>query len=98
MIQLSLLNGVYAGLGQSLGSILGGYCTKQLGTAKLFTYCAVANVIVFLIYALGYVMHTVWQQRALPTTTSSSDKVNTRLVRFKRWFQQFRSASPAASS
>lgn len=52
---LGVLNGMYGGLGQSLGSLLGGALSKQFGISKAFTYCARADAVVlglFIIYQL----------------------------------------------
>lgn len=50
---LGLLNGMYGGLGQSLGSLIGGDLSRRFGIERTFLYCAAFNMallVAFLIY------------------------------------------------
>jgi MFS family permease len=49
---LGLLNGMYGGLGQSMGALLGGYLSKKMGISKGFLLCASIEVGLCLIYTL----------------------------------------------
>ena len=48
---MGLLNGVYGGIGQSLGSLLGGALSKRYGIATTFLYCGAADCVVLALYA-----------------------------------------------
>ena len=53
---LGLLNGVYGGLGQSIGSLIGGMLSKQMGLKKAFFTCGITDL-VFLVIFLIYQKH-----------------------------------------
>ena len=42
-LQLGLLNGIYGGLGQSIGSLIGGELVRTMGIAVAFYRCAVVD-------------------------------------------------------
>lgn len=50
--QLSILNGVYGGLGQSLGSLIGGTLQHRFGTSKAFFISAAADVVLLSLFML----------------------------------------------
>lgn len=50
---LSVLNGCYGGLGQSVGSLIGGALSKRMGLSEAFKYCwKVEGLILLLTYFL----------------------------------------------
>ena len=51
--QLSVLNGMYGGLGQSLGALIGGALQVKLGTSHTF-YVAALGDSVLLVLTLGW--------------------------------------------
>ena len=50
---MGLLNGVYGGIGQSLGSLIGGALSRRLGIPKSFFYCAGVDLAILVAF-LGY--------------------------------------------
>lgn len=44
-LQLGFLNGMYGGLGQSLGSLLGGELSRRYGIVKAFLYCGATEAL-----------------------------------------------------
>jgi hypothetical protein len=49
--QLSLLNGCYAGLGQSIGALIGGAMARKMGISKTFYACGVIDTVCLAIVA-----------------------------------------------
>jgi MFS family permease len=49
---LGTLNGMYGGLGQSLGSLIGGYLSKRYGISSTFKACAAIDLVIFVLYML----------------------------------------------
>jgi len=48
---LSLLSGTYNGLGQSVGSLVGGALSKRIGIVRVFSLCAGVDVLLALVFA-----------------------------------------------
>ena len=42
-MQLGLLNGIHGGLGQSIGSLIGGEMVRSMGISAAFNKCAVVD-------------------------------------------------------
>jgi predicted MFS family arabinose efflux permease len=49
---LGLLNGVYGGIGQSAGAVLGGYLSKRQGIGRAFVLAAQGQAVVLLLFGL----------------------------------------------
>jgi len=49
---LSLLNGVYAGIGQSLGALIGGVLINKYGIRNTFLKCGITDFIIIVIYKI----------------------------------------------
>lgn len=49
---LGLLNAMYAGLGQSLGSLIGGGLSKAMGISEAFYLCSSADIVILVVFAL----------------------------------------------
>ena len=58
---LSLLSGTYNGLGQSVGSLVGGALSKRVGIIRTFNLCAVLDTVLALGFA-GYLVFFKQQQ------------------------------------
>jgi MFS family permease len=56
LYQLGALNGVYAGLGQSTGSLIGGKLCERYGIAGAFKRAGIGSIAITLIYSLLLVM------------------------------------------
>jgi hypothetical protein len=67
------LNCTYGGLGQSLGSLLGGTLSKQLGIMQTFFLCGLVDSVILMIY-LVYCHHHAhqWQPTDTPTSTTTT--------------------------
>ena len=57
---LSLLSGTYNGLGQSVGSLLGGMFSKRYGIVRVFTVCALIDAVL----AGLFIVYLGWQKTA----------------------------------
>ena len=68
---LSILNGVYGGLGQSIGSLIGGMLSKQMGLKQAFFTCGIIDSI-FLILFLLYQRHLYMVANNKSSSSSSS--------------------------
>jgi hypothetical protein len=54
---LGLLNGVYGGIGQSAGAVLGGYLSKRQGIGRAFVLAAQGQAVVVLLFGLYLVLN-----------------------------------------
>lgn len=73
ILQLGLLNATYGGLGQSLGSLLGGSLSARFGTAQAFLVYAGVDVMLllgFLFWGLHPKGHNRNREPATPPVTS----------------------------
>ena len=61
--QLGLLNATYGGIGQSLGSLIGGSLSMRFGTAKAFLLYAGVDGLLLLAFGLFWGLHPNGQQR-----------------------------------
>lgn len=61
---LGILNGMYGGLGQSLGALLGGFIVKRFGIGPAFLRCAGAESII-----LGLFLLYQWRLKSKPPKT-----------------------------
>ena len=52
-LQLSILNGAYNGLGQSAGSLVGGYLSKHMGIRGAFILSGAINLLLLAGYLVG---------------------------------------------
>ena len=50
LIQLGVLNGVYTGIGQSVGSLIGGRLCKIYGISGAFRRAAAINTVILVVY------------------------------------------------
>jgi predicted MFS family arabinose efflux permease len=50
--QLGLLNGIYGGLGQSIGSLIGGDMVRHGGISSAFFKCAAVDGVLLVAFAL----------------------------------------------
>lgn len=64
---LSLLSGTYNGLGQSVGSLLGGLFSKRYGIVRVFTLCALTDAVL----AGLFIVYLGWQKRASASAPAS---------------------------
>ena len=56
--QLGLLNGIYAGLGQSIGALIGGELVRTMGISAAFYRCATVDGVVVLAFVA---LHSIAQ-------------------------------------
>ena len=45
------MNGIYAGLGQSVGALIGGYLSKHWGIARAFSFCGIIDSVILSIFS-----------------------------------------------
>lgn len=64
---LSLLNGVYAGIGQSLGALIGGVLINKYGIRNTFLKCGITDFIIIVLYKI-YIACTHKSVKAAATT------------------------------
>ena len=60
-MQLGLLNGIYGGLGQSIGSLIGGELVRSAGISAAFYKCAAVDGVLLLAF-LGYQLWSTAQR------------------------------------
>ncbi|CAM9154136.1 unnamed protein product, partial [Hapterophycus canaliculatus] len=60
---LGLLNATYGGIGQSLGSLIGGSLSMRFGTAKAFLLYAGVDACLLVAFFLFWVLHPNGQQK-----------------------------------
>ncbi len=49
---MGILNGIYGGVGQSLGSLIGGELSRRFGIKTSFLYCAIVELIILVSFIL----------------------------------------------
>lgn len=49
---MGLLNGIYGGIGQSSGSLIGGYLSRKMSISQTFKYCAAFEVVLTVIFGI----------------------------------------------
>ena len=54
---LNILNAVYGGLGQSIGSLVGGKLSAKFGIAKAFQYMASVDAAVLALFSIYHIFH-----------------------------------------
>ena len=70
---LSLLNCVYAGIGQSLGALVGGLLINKYGIRDTFLKCGIADFIVIVLYKI-YIAFAHGKEKAATATTTKKKK------------------------
>ncbi len=77
---MGLLNGVYAGLGQSTGSLLGGYLSKLFGIQRTFDISSVAVFTGAVLFGLQqYYLQWSTQDTSIATTAAATTIVPQRV-------------------
>jgi predicted MFS family arabinose efflux permease len=69
---LGILNGIYGGIGQSLGSLIGGELSRNFGIQKAFYYCAFADIVILACFSFYQLI--VKLSSKISTTTVKVDK------------------------
>ena len=64
---LSLLNGVYAGIGQSLGALVGGVLINKYGIRDTFLKCGITDFIIIVFYKI-YIAFAHRKEKAAAAT------------------------------
>ena len=57
IMQLGFLNGIYGGLGQSTGALIGGFLSQKFGTPKTFVLSAAVDVVIVLFFTSYWFLH-----------------------------------------
>lgn len=70
------MNAIYGGIGQSLGSLIGGYLSKHFGIEKTFKYCAVVDFVILAVFLL-YQRITDFNQMNNPPAPEVTTRVKT---------------------
>jgi hypothetical protein len=55
--QLGFLNGVYGGLGQSAGALIGGSLQARFGTAQTFVVAGCIDIVILSLFTLYWALH-----------------------------------------
>jgi hypothetical protein len=67
------LNGIYGGLGQSLGSLIGGEMSKNLGIQKAFYICGAVDMVILVLFAVHQmIVYKGVDPMDVPTIVSSN--------------------------
>jgi len=61
--QLGLLNGIYAGLGQSIGALIGGELVRTMGISAAFYRCATVDGVILLAFVTLHSITKVIQRQ-----------------------------------
>lgn len=56
-IQLGFLNGIYGGLGQSTGALIGGSLKERYGTSTTFIIAGIVDVGILLLFVTYWLVH-----------------------------------------
>lgn len=72
-LQLSILNGAYNGLGQSAGSLVGGYLSKHMGIRDAFILAGAINVLLLGGYLVGSYSPYLFSELLSFATDDSAD-------------------------
>ena len=81
LLQLSLLSGVYAGVGQSAGALIGGALCKRHGISKSFYICGAVDLVLLLMFGLYQLNLPDGHHHHIPETPISEQQVK------KPWWQ-----------
>jgi hypothetical protein len=70
---LGLLNGVYGGIGQSLGSLIGGDLSRKMGIVRAFYSCAAVDGFILLAFLLYQATFYLIEQ---PSSATAAEKID----------------------